>query len=267
MSYALSTHQALWSPRPSADGLPTYSYALVDKGQMRPCPAAMTRWLAGVAHTSLFEGCFAEAALDLSPVLISLSSDTQTAQSAIERLDKHCGELPIVSVIDTTLTLHALTRHLQSLLRIEADGAQYLLRLADTQMLEAALSSLTREQHAAFFAGIGHWWIVDYGQRCRDVAPGERSAEPASLPLVLSAEQTAQLIDAAELPIAVSQMRAYDSSFGRLSHVERTRFMHECRDLLTPDEAATDTGLLSVAIRRWQLQSRVQDEAQTEDLP
>lgn len=265
MTYALSIHWARLWPQSSAVEVPTYLYALVDKGQLQPCPASLSRWISDTAHTRLFEGSFAEAALELSPVLMLLSSENEIALSEIQTLDKHCSALPIVSIIESILPLPDLTRHLQTLLRIEADGAQYLLRFADTQMLEAVLSSFTSEQSATFFAGIAHWWIVDHERRCIDVAPKERSSDLASLPLILSAEQTRKLLAAAELPIAASQMRAYDASFGRLSHAERMGFLRECRDLLSPDEAMTETALLSLAIRRWQEDSRVQGETQTHD--
>lgn len=259
MDYALTPHRPVWlAPRgadPATPQAPHRWFALIDWMQL-PEPTRRRHPLAkqvpDAASVALFAGCFAEPALALSPVLMALSEAPEALARQVEALDAACHTLPILSLLHTPATLAQLTQHLQSLLRIEADGTPYLLRLADTQMLAAAQAVLTAAQRARFFSGISAWWATDHQSQLHDLASGDREQPAAPLPLTLDTDQTHALLAAASLPMMASQMRHLDSLFGQtLTHAQQMAFVQASAAVAREEGLQDEAQLLRWTLQRW----------------
>ena len=118
-------------------------------------------------------------------------------------------------------------------------------------MLTAAVSVMRPDQLSAFFLGVAHWWAVDHAGTCRDLAQAGLQQEAAELPLVLSEEQTAKLLQAAQLPMAIKQLEWHAPSFRALPYVEQMHFMSACNDTLSDEDRRDEIALLSTAMRCW----------------
>lgn len=234
---------------------PTRLFALIDLVQIEGLGKRIQHLLPEAPSAPLFRGCFAEAAIEMSPLLIELSGDAETLTTHILSLDQACKSLPILSFIRSTLTLEEITQHLQSLLHIEADGTFYLLRLADSQMLAAANAALSPTQRACFFAGIQAWWIVDYQGKQSDMASCTQ-AQPANVaPLKLDAGQTHALLSAAAVSIVAAQMRNLEITFAqKLSHAQQIAFVSAIVSEAGYPDLIDDAELMEILFQRWQAQ-------------
>lgn len=228
MTYSFAAQAwALTASRPGApEQMPARWFALIDVAQSAGLDQHLRGLLPGAQRLRLFDGFFTEPALPLSPELIELSDETEVLSAQVAALDEACRHLPMLSLLRTTLTLEVLVHHLQSLLCIEADGTEYLLRFADSQLLAAISATLTPAQRARFFSGVAAWWIADHAGCVHDMAAFEQAQPAAELPLELDAQQTQALLAAAIVPTLASQLRALEPAFARtLSHAQQCAFV------------------------------------------
>ena len=199
---------------------PTQLFALVDVGQLPDAGARLNRMVAAESQRILFVDTFADAARELSPVLMVCDDPL------LPGLDELCCRLPILSYLRSALTLDALTQHLQELLNIKTPDSAFLLRYADIQMLPAIIGVLNPTQRAAFLAGIDAWWVVNQRGQLLEMGAAYTKTKPEKLPLVLSDEQLAALLDATIFSSLVSQLRHIDPSFAqRWSPAEQIDFV------------------------------------------
>ena len=227
MTYALAPHiERWWSPSP-LNAPEQRLYVLIDSGQLRA--AAARKWLSRTASLPLFKNCFAEAALEFSPVLIALDANRETAFQRIEEVDAHCRTFPLAAILVSELTEEQLVSHLQQRLRMEADGGLYLLRFADTQMLRVTTQCFTIDQAATFFERVDHWWVTDHRGECIDLVPKDLAMPVVPLPLKFDGEQTAALLDSAAVPITDARLSRYDPKFATLAHSRRMALLHQWR--------------------------------------
>ena len=264
MTYTFGAHTALIRPPPSESnsaGAQTRAFALIDAAQLKGrMKKPLQRVVPNALGALLFEETFAKSALDLSPVLFALSDDPGLLVEQISALDAVCHQLPVMSILHSTLALGQLVEHLRGLLLIEADEAPYLLRFADSQMLVAVNSVLTSAQRASFFSGVQSWFIVDHQARLHDAADrrlNERTIPGVQLSLKLDAAQTHALLDAAAIPALASQVRNLEPTFEqKLSHAQQTEFISTCVAAATEAGITDDTEFTLLALERWRAEEQ-----------
>lgn len=233
---------------------PVQFMALVDLGQLRSPDASLRRFLAERRSEQLFDGTFAKAALSLSPVLVSLGADAGWASEQIQSLDRYCSHLPVLAVLCTHQPYEAVMTHCRSMMRISANGNEYLWRFADIQMMQAVAGTLTEPQRIQILGPFRSWWVVDHAGRLHDLAgnlpPGEMPLVPQ--PLVLDDAQTDMMTDAIAGPVLASQLRMLEPGFASaLTHAAQIEFAIHCIEQareLTLDE---DAELLAWALDQW----------------
>ena len=232
-------------------------FALVDGARETAGIRRALRTLQTLPAPNVFEDSFAHAALHLSPRLVQLSEDHRTRSYQMRTLDRACCELPMLSFLRSELPQTELVLRLRRLLLVEADGAPYLLRFADTQMLPAVNSVLTPAQRSALFDGIDVWLTVDFEGTLHDVADSganDRAAPAADLPLRLDAAQVDSLLAAVAAPVLVGQINAFDTTFAeQLTHVQQSAFAAKCI-AAHGCEAIQDGDLVSLALQRWRIE-------------
>ena len=140
------------------------------------------------------------------------------------------------------------------------------LRFADTQMMAGIATILTPAQHAAFFEGIGAWWIVDHRGALSDMVQlhsTQPHADPVALPLQFNAAQNSALLDATRIPALAAQLRYADPAFGTLlSFVAQSECISRGIAAVQDAGQADDTELLSYCLEYWQQQHSAMLSAQ-----
>lgn len=281
MSYSVAPHFSALFPVPTgsaagaAHGNPATavrSFALLDVGQFIPVERRLQRLLSQWPGDMLFEESSGAEALEYSPRLIELHEDLDAAREQAASLDAACAHLPALSILRGRVTREELLQRLRFFMWVEADRTSYLLRLADTQSLQAVVAVLTAAQRARLFAGLQAWWCVDYEGRLIDLAEGgvRRQEGPVEQPgsealfprFELDATQTSGVMRGTEVPMFAAQIRHFESEFDRrLSHAEQAKF---ASDFLAEArlEAYEDDDMLPLARARWQaMQSQGQADA------
>ena len=249
---------AMSSPSSSSTRL----FVLIDTAQLNTLPKQFQQRLPDAISLLLFDQCFAESALTLSPVLFLLSDDLKILTIQMLALDYVSRQLPVMAVLGSALKLNELARHLRLLLLIEAENVPYLLRFADSQMVLAAITILTPAQRARFFEGIDAWWVVDHQGRLHNLvgdhthvhAQDEAQSPPVtSLPLQLDVSQTHALLAAAVVHTLASQLRALEPTFAQvLSHAQQTRFASQCIADTQRTGITDEADFTAAALQRWQ---------------
>lgn len=231
-------------------------FALIDAAQLTAFEQSIkrTQLLRSISTVVLFEGSFAQNAVALSPILFELSDDDNQSSKQLLALDKICQTHASMSVIQSTLSIEELVRHLRELLLINADGTDYLLRFADTQMLTATNLVLMPSQRKVLFGRMQAWYIVDFKGQLEDMLNQESYPQTEiadALPLGLNTEQTNALLNAVALPMMQSQLRELEPSFAeQLSNVEQIAFVSESFNLAK--EAWVDEEVMTNWIlERW----------------
>ncbi|RZL02765.1 MAG: DUF4123 domain-containing protein [Rubrivivax sp.] len=253
-NYELSAHleRIYFSGDVSMPGQSGHHLALIDVGQVSGLAQRLQR-LPLPASWCLYEDTFAHNAKALSPLLIELSPEFGQALTTVGQLDELCSHLPILSVIHTPWPPAQWLRHLQTLLRIEMDGVEYLWRLADTQMLQATASVLNEEQQGMVFGPCHAWWIVSADGSLKNLACPTAPYRMPSQTLRLDAHQERRLLQATAPHALASQLRSMDMDFQtKLSHAEQSRFAMDCIAKAREEFIDEDSELVSWAWSAWQ---------------
>ena len=248
----LATQAAMRASIQSNDPAPKL-FALIDIAQIPKAAKLLHHAAPGAPHRLLFADNFAKTALALSPVLVELDAEPETATQQIIALDAVCRQLPVMSLLQSAMTLDQLDAHLQSLLLIESDGMRYLLRLADTQMVRAADSIFQPQQRSRFYMGLTAWLTVDHHGSMDDLcAHPQTQPTTEDLPLQLDAAQADALLTAVIVPTVASQIRHLDPGFARqLTHAEQTAFVTQAIDAARDDGITNDDAMIAWTITHW----------------
>lgn len=228
--------------------------ALVDAGQIKGLVTRIRKLHPPEKCIALYEGTFAENAIELSPLLIELNADPYQASLEVSRLDDLCAGRPILGLIQAQQSTYQWLQHLRSLLRIQMDGSEYLWRLADTQMMKATVRVLNPEQKEILFGGCQSWWVVTDDGVIENMASSQKKTvtEPAQTLQMDADQETALLTQIAPFMLA-SQLRAMDLRFlNQLSHAEQSRFSVTCIEEARAEFLDEDAELLPWALSRWQ---------------
>lgn len=263
---ALSSQQTR-RPKGAADVAsqpPGCCFALLDVGQFAPADRPLERLLARLRGDLLFEPSAGAEALELSPWLIELGPEPGQMRDQMAALDAVCGHLPALSILKGAVTREDLLQRLRFFMWVEADGTDYLLRLADTQSMQAVAAVLTPGQRDQLFAGLHGWWCVDYeGRLCDLTASDPADRPPTPLPagtpciqtplsrFVLDAAQTAGVVRGTEVPVFAAQIRHFEPSFAqRLSHAQQAKFASDFLEQARL-EAYEEGEMLGLARAQW----------------
>jgi hypothetical protein len=239
-------------------------FALVDVGQLVPLRKPLRQLLGQLQGELLFEPSAGAEALEYSPRLIELGPEPGQAREQAASLDAACSHLPALSILEGRLTAEQLLQRLRHFMWVEADRTSYLLRLADTQSMQAVAAVLNPRQRAQLFTGVHAWWCVDYEGRLIDlarsgVAEGQSTEgvdatpkiDPFLAPFRLDAAQTSGVMRGTEVPMFAAQIRHFEPSFGQhLSHAQQAKFASDFLDEARL-EAYEEAEMLGLARARW----------------
>jgi hypothetical protein len=252
-SYSLRPHLASIAPDPDAWASSRW-LVLIDAGQQAGLAKRVLRQVPPERSAWLYKDTFAENALQLSPLLLELSTSHALAFDEIKRLDSLCAKWPIMSLIQTQQTAGQWLAHLRALLRLQMDGTPYLWRLADTQMLHAAVSVLNTEQRAMLLSPCQSWWMATDEGLAQNLVIGRVNADATwtTEPVQLDGEQATALLTASAVPTLSGQLRALAPDFAaHLSHFEQSRFARACIEEARENCLDEDAELLDWALERW----------------
>jgi hypothetical protein len=260
--YSLVPYQAIFWPHPDQGAAPNNGadryLVAIDAGQAKGLAQRVRQLHPPERCMTLYEGTFAENAIDLSPLLVELSLDPQQAALELSHLDALCANLPIMSLVKTTQSPVQWLQHLRTLLRLQMANTDYLWRLADTQMLQATASILNAEQTANVFGPCRSWWFVTADGALRDAAFSAHTLTSGRTePLQLTEHQERALLTATAAHMLSGQIRSLDLDFKtRLTHAEQSRFASGCVDEARESFLDEDSELLGYALSKWQKQDR-----------
>ena len=134
-----------------------------------------------------------------APHLLTMPDTEQIAW--LQRLFEVCAGKPMLSVIASTLPVHALQMHLRPYLVAQTkDGLEWPLRWGDTRTLPALLAAVDDDQRKHLLAPLYGWWSVQRNGELvcwqGDAKPEVSAAEFDKLPLSDSA--FSRLVEVAE---------------------------------------------------------------------
>jgi hypothetical protein len=240
--------------------LQTKQYALVDLAQLVAFDQSFKRssLLRHLPKAVIFEGTFAKGAIELSPILFEISTDSIEATKQLIALDNLCLNQSVLSILQSTLHLEALTKHLQDLLLISADGTDYLLRYADTQILAGVNQVLNPSQRSVFFQGIHAWYVTDYQGQLDNMLNQQRYPQLGNLndlPLSFDVAQTNALLAALAVPMLTAQLRELEPSFAQnLSNIQQIAFVSESLAIAKEDWIEEEV-MTSWILERWKIRA------------
>jgi hypothetical protein len=139
------------------------TYLLIDTALAPTACARVLRRRPALASTLVFEGRYAvEALVDLSPRLLALPENADEHEAFFDDWLQRTRGLPMLSVIQSVLTLPALNAHLQAQLEaVDSHDRAYVLRWADTRSLSLLRDIFTPAQQARWMADITAWAWFD----------------------------------------------------------------------------------------------------------
>lgn len=120
-----------------------------------------------------------EQVLAVSPFLVRYSADLPRLHVLLEQ----CSGWPMLSVIQTTETLHQLKTRLAVWCVIQADGQRFNFRFPDTRRLPGIFQALSEEQRAQMAGPATRWSYVDRSGQWQELAvTGKALAAPGDKP-------------------------------------------------------------------------------------
>ena len=198
------------------DRLPNASlHALIDTAFDEVACDAYLRKRPQGSTVSLYAGTELEELSSVSPWLVRLNCATPA--SLTQELQALCalrGNRPMLSFIASALDLASLQQHFIPFLRVilPENEAPYLLRFADTRIVESFWGALTPAQWAAFLPpDMGFWFPRRQAGSVGGVLPDtQRPTGPALNQLSFDAQQFGILLDAAEADLVIQRLSATD---------------------------------------------------------
>lgn len=174
-------------------------YILFDSSQHAHFHRHLDR--SGAAYCSLFDGYPEEPFLDIAPLLIDVTTETDKDKKLIDKV-LHIGQTkPCVSTFRANLPLKRMADHLRQFhLSVTCRSATMLVRWYDTRVTPAWLEALNPEQLACFAHPIEHMSIFDrFGtkQECSLPPPGD-VAPKVPIPVQIDEEQEEALKQASQ---------------------------------------------------------------------
>jgi len=155
-----------------------------------------------------------EATKDVSPFLIPVDGIDKTMRRLLER----CKRWPMVSLIDTSEPLEALSKRLAAWCIVEADGQRFNFRFPDTRRLPGIHRALNATQRAQLLGPAVRWSYVARDGRWAEL-PVEPVASDIATNPVLDPRQFAALVDDSR----IDELSSLLSSRGRAVYSQPSR--------------------------------------------
>jgi hypothetical protein len=183
-------------------------YLLLDHGGLpglhRQLEKSSAEWV------SLFD-CTNEAnALVVAPILILIGSNgkLQMSRSLFEWIEKNGTYTSTVIMLSSPLQIESLRKRLTVRLDVRiSENMKAMLRFFDPRIFEGLMQVLGHEQLATFLAPAEKWWYVDRAGKLMSVDTTFNVVDELALPLVLSAKQEFDLIDASDSDRVLASLR------------------------------------------------------------
>ncbi|MFC5574386.1 DUF4123 domain-containing protein [Xenophilus aerolatus] len=162
------------------------------------------------AAVSLYAGTELAELDSIAPWLLELNAAGSPALTQqIRQLAELRGTRPMLSFFATRCDLGSLQRHFQSFLFTAIDGdLRWMLRLADTRILESLSRVLSPLQIDALFPGDIHVWFPlrrDGQAAVRSIDP-TRSDSKGGGPMAFDAKQFEAMVEAGEADLVVTHL-------------------------------------------------------------
>jgi hypothetical protein len=183
-------------------------YVLLDHGGLpglhRQLQKSSAEWV------SLFD-CTNEAnALDVAPILILIGSNAQLqmSRSLFEWIGKNGTYTSTVIMLSSPLQIESLKNRLTARLDVRiSEDMRAMLRFFDPRTFEGLMKVLSPEQLTTFLAPAERWWYIDRTGKLVSADATFNVADELAMPLVLSAKQEFDLIDASEPDRVLASLR------------------------------------------------------------
>lgn len=225
-------------------------FVLVDAAQATQAAKTLTH-RQPLTPIRLFEGTFAEAAIELSPWLIRLPTISNARNDLLQTLDKHFGHLPTLGLIHAPeLDADAVANRLRQLMKISLDGEAFLWRFADAPSLHAVHSSLTEAQRQDAFGWCTGWWTMDPDHGPLNCACATSSPHLMPEAIELNGSQVQLMLNAALPSTLLAQMRSIDERFLGVEHARLMRHTRACVDDARMEALDLDNELLTWALEK-----------------
>jgi hypothetical protein len=172
------------------------AFALVDGALLRNLSASTRKKWASLAKHSLL-GQAAIGAVDVGPLLFELTQahvEAHLPTSLLELNSGRCAGSVIVTEADTT----QLVKHLTSLIDVRLnDGSEMVMRYFDPRVFPFWLEVLkpSYREHLAFVVSQWMFWDAKFELKIESFAPPKQQEIPPNLPMTLSSEQEARLMN------------------------------------------------------------------------
>lgn len=178
---------------------------------------------------SLFEGTTQANALAVAPLLICIGTSSHHLhnEGVLTSVCERGAYSSCLMLIASQLSLNALAGRLTARLDAKiSDDMDVLLRFFDPRVFEQLERCLSNEQRRDFLGAGSAWWFVDRRGELQAVDAQFSHAETFHSPLVLSARQEHELVDASEFDQVEEQLRlSVPSEFSRLLPAKRYEFI------------------------------------------
>lgn len=159
---------------------------------------------------SLFEGTTEENALSVAPLLILIGQASMKMRNGgfLTSVCERGAYNSCLMLVASPLSLSALASRLTTRLDAKiSQGMEVLLRFYDPRVFEQLVQYLSDQQRKDFLSAGSAWWFVDRRGEIQAVDAQFSPAESFHSPLLLSARQEHELLDASEFDQVAEQLR------------------------------------------------------------
>jgi hypothetical protein len=218
-------------------------YLLLDHGGLPGLHRQLQK--SSVEWVSLFD-CTNEAnALDVAPLLILIGSvgKLQMSRSLFEWVGKNGTYTSTVIMLSSPLQIKSLKNRLTAHLDVRmSEDMRAMLRFFDPRTFEGLMKVLSPEQVTTFLAPAERWWYIDRAGKLVSVDAKFNVVDELAMPLVLSAKQEFDLIDASEPDRVLAALRENTPDL-----IQKQPLPAQYEFVVTNLQAARSSGLTSIA--------------------
>ncbi|MEW1781418.1 DUF4123 domain-containing protein [Arthrobacter sp. NPDC080086] len=193
-------------------------YALIDNGYDTGFAGRCQHRVPGILSRSLYEGRYDGPGLsEIAPTLLRVPDEPQERFTFLALLLRETSGRPMLSFLHSNGLSADPFSHLRNQMEaVDHEGTAFLIRLADTNALDAVLEVFTDTQRSRFLAGI-QWWYFRRNGTLRCVSDGASGVEEADgTPYMCTAEQMEQLQALARPGAMLNLVRNSPHIFGTL---------------------------------------------------
>lgn len=218
-------------------------YFLLDHGGLpglhRQLKNSSAEWV------TLFDRTHEANALDVAPFLVSIGSNGQLRmfRSLFEWIGKNGTYTSTVIMLSSPLKIQSLQSRLTARLDVGiSEDMKAMLRFFDPRIFEGLMNVLSPEQLNTFLAPAEKWWYVDRAGKLMSLEATFNAIEKSAAPLVLSAKQEFDLVDASEPDRVLASLRENVPEL-----IQKLPLSNQYAFVATNFKTARSNGLISIA--------------------